>query len=123
MTEKKRKVQSAIAEHIAKLSEAIFRVRGYSIDIDEIKDYIKTAISDLEETQLEILEMTYIDKLSNVGIAKELGYTIQQVKESFEYSILTVIKKSTELYIETEMKRLDSLNQLLDECIIKLKEI
>lgn len=66
--------------------------------------------------------MTYIDKLSNVGIAKELGYTIQQVEESFEYSILTVIKKSTELYIETEMKRLDSLNQLLDECIIELKE-
>ena len=66
--------------------------------------------------------MTYIDKLSNVGIAKELGCTIQQVEESFEYSILTVIKKSTELYIETEMKRLDSLNQLLDECIIELKE-
>lgn len=66
--------------------------------------------------------MTYIDKLSNVGIAKELGYTIQQVEESFEYSILTVIKKSTELYIETEMKRLNSLNQLLDECIIELKE-
>ena len=52
MTEK-RKVQSAIAEHIAKLSEAIFRVRGYSIDIDEIKDYIKTAISALDNITIE----------------------------------------------------------------------
>ena len=117
MTEK-RKVQSAIAEHIAKLSEAIFRVRGYSIDIDEIKDYIKTAISDLEETQLEILEMTYIDKLSNVGIAKELGYTIQQVEESFERSIFTIIEKSVELYYECETKRLDSLNQLLTNALL-----
>lgn len=121
MTEK-RKVQSAIAEHIAKLSEAIFRVRGYSIDIDEIKDYIEIAISELDESQIEILKMTYVDRLSDIGIAKELGCTIQQVKESFEHLIFTIIEKSAELYNETEMKRLNSLNELLDECITELKE-
>ena len=121
MTEK-RKVQSAIAEHIAKLSEAIFRVRGYSIDIDEIKDYIEIAISGLDESQLEILKMTYVDRLSDIGIAKELGCTIQQVDSFFQHTILTVVEKSAELYNESETKRLDSLNQLLDECIIELKE-
>lgn len=115
-------INKEIVERVAKLTEAIFRVKDYSIDIEEIKDYIEIAISGLDESQLEILEMTYVDRLSDIGIAKELGCTIQQVEEFFEHTILTVIEKSAELYNETEMKRLNSLNQLLDECIIELKE-
>ena len=114
----KRDVQSEITEHVAKLTEEVFRVRGYSIDVEEIKAYTKIAISELEETQFEILKMTYLDKLSNVGIAKELNRTIQQVEESFERSIFTIIEKSVELYYECETKRLDSLNQLLTNALL-----
>ena len=111
-----------IVERVTKLSEAIFSVKGYSIDVEEIKDYIKIAISELDESQLEILKMTYVDRLSDIGIAKELGCTIQQVDSFFQHTIFTIVEKSAELYSESETKRLDSLNQLLDECIIELKE-
>lgn len=115
-------INKEIVERVAKLTEAIFRVKDYSIDIEEIKDYIEIAISGLDESQLEILKMTYVDRLSDIGIAKELGCTIQQVDSFFQHTILTVVEKSAELYNESETKRLDSLNQLLDECIIELKE-
>lgn len=115
-------INKEIVERVAKLTEAIFRVKDYSIDIEEIKDYIEIAISGLDESQLEILKMTYFDRLSDIGIAKELGCTIQQVDSFFQHTILTVVEKSAELYNESETKRLDSLNQLLDECIIELKE-
>lgn len=115
-------INKEIVERVTKLSEAIFSVKGYSIDIEEIKDYIEIAISELDESQLEILKMTYVDRLSDIGIAKKLGCTIQQVEESFEHLIFIIIEKSAELYNETEMKRLNSLNELLDECITELKE-
>lgn len=115
-------INKEIVERVAKLTEEIFRVKDYSIDIEEIKDYIEIAISGLDESQLEILKMTYVDRLSDIGIAKELGCTIQQVDSFFQHTILTVVEKSAELYNESETKRLDSLNQLLDECIIELKE-
>ena len=115
-------IDKEIIERVAKLSKSIFNVKGYSIDVDEIKDYIEIAISELDESQLEILKMTYVDRLSDIGIAKELGCTIQQVDSYFQHTILTVVEKSAELYYESETKRLDSLNQMIDECIIELKE-
>lgn len=115
-------IESEILERVAKLTEAIFRVKGYSIDIDEIKDYIEIAISELDESQLEILKMTYVDKLSDIGIAKELGCTIQQVDSFFQHTIFTIVEKSAELYSESELKRLNSLNEVLDECLEIAKE-
>lgn len=118
----KRKVQSVITERVAKLTEAIFRIKGYLIDVEEIKDYIEIAISELDESQFEILKMTYVDNFSDIGIAKELGCTIQQVDSFFQHVIFTIVEKSAELYNESEMTSLNSLNEVLDECIIELKE-
>lgn len=117
-----KQVDKEIIEGVFKLFKAMCSIKGFQLESEEIKEFIEIALAEAEDSQYEILRLSYVNRLNDIGIAKELDCTIQQVDSFFQHAIFSILDKSLDLYSEQRLDPLNSLNAALDECIIELKE-
>lgn len=117
-----KQVHKEIVENVFRLFKTMCSVKGFQLESEEIKEFIEIALAEADDSQYEILKLSYVDRLNDIGIAKELDCTIQQVDSFFQHTIFSIIDKSLDLYAEQELNPLKKLNETLDECIDYLKE-
>ena len=117
-----KQVHKEIVENVFRLFKTMRSIKGFQSESEEIKEFIEIALAEADDSQYEILKLSYVDRLNDIGIAKELDCTIQQVDSFFQHTIFSIIDKSLDLYAEQELDPLKKLNETLDECIIELKE-
>lgn len=113
-----KQLDKEVVINVKKIIKAIFDLKGQLEHFEDIEDHIETAIFKISEEKYELLKMTYIEKLTGLGIAKRLNCTIQQVDILFESAIISVIEESEKVYIHFNKKMMKKL----DECLAIAKE-
>lgn len=82
-----------------------------------IEPYFEEAMKQLPEERQELFYMNFEDRIHDIGIAKELNMHVSDVVSELRKSIIIVLDKARELYIEDhaeEIKELEEYRQFCD---------
>lgn len=116
------KAMSEIAREIKERSEALSRSKAE-------QDYLTFQLTQLAEVNLQEDEDTILEaklnKLSNVNELKDALWTVDNLLNSEEASVINNLKTVAQRLAFTEevMEETQGMAQCVDECIINLKEI
>ena len=87
----------------------------------DIEPYFEEAMKQLPEERQELFYMNFEDRLHDIGIAKELNMQVSDVVKDLRKSIIIVLDKARELYIEDHAEELEESRQFY-EAISQLVE-
>lgn len=82
-----------------------------------IEPYFEEAMKSLPDERKELFYLNFDSRLHDVGIAKELNMQVSDVVKELRKSIIIVLDKTRELYIEDhaeEIKELEEYRQFCD---------
>ena len=86
-----------------------------------IEPYFKEAMKSLPEERQELFYMNFEDRLHDIGIAKALNMQVSDVVSELRKSIIIVLDKARELYLEDHAEELEASRQFY-EAISQLVE-
>ena len=91
----------------------------------DIEPYFEEAMKLLPEERQELFYMNFDRRLHDIGIAKELNMQVSDVVKELRKSIIIVLDKARELYIEDHAEELEEYRQfhaLMSQLIEDIKK-
>lgn len=79
-----------------------------------IEPYFEEAMKSLPEERQELFYLNFDSRLHDIGIAKELNMQVSEVVSELRKSIIIVLDKARELYIEDHAEELEEYRQFCD---------
>ena len=80
----------------------------------DIEPYFEEAMKSLPEERQELFYLNFDSRLHDIGIAKELNMQVSEVVSELRKSIIIVLDKARELYIEDHAEELEEYRQFCD---------
>ena len=80
----------------------------------DIEPYFEEAMKSLPEERLELFYLNFDSRLHDIGIAKELNMQVSEVVSELRKSIMIVLDKARELYIEDHAEEIEEYRQFCD---------
>lgn len=80
----------------------------------DIEPYFKEAMKSLPEERQELFYLNFDSRLHDIGIAKELNMQVSDVVSELRKSIIIVLDKARELYIEDHAEEIEEYRQFCD---------
>ena len=106
-TEKSVKYFRLVTHAMMKASK---REEGYL----DIEPYFEEAMKSLPEERRELFYLNFDSRLHDIGIAKELNMQVSDVVAELRKSIIIVLDKARELYIEDHAEEIEEYRQFCD---------
>lgn len=80
----------------------------------DIEPYFEEAMKLLPEERRELFYLNFDSRLHDIGIAKELNMQVSDVVSELRKSIIIVLDKARELYIEDHAEEIEEYRQFCD---------
>lgn len=80
----------------------------------DIEPYFEEAMKSLPEERQELFYMNFDSRLHDIGIAKELNMQVSEVVAELRKSIIIVLDKARELYLEDHAEEIEEYRQFCD---------
>ena len=80
----------------------------------DIEPYFEEAMKSLPEERRELFYLNFDSRLHDIGIAKELNMQVSDVVSELRKSIIIVLDKSRELYLEDHAEEIEEYRQFCD---------
>lgn len=80
----------------------------------DIEPYFEEAMKSLPEERQELFYLNFDSRLHDIGIAKELNMQVSEVVSELRKSIIIVLDKARELYIEDHAEEIEEYRQFCD---------
>lgn len=80
----------------------------------DIEPYFEEAMKSLPEERKELFYLNFDSRLHDIGIAKELNMRVSDVVSELRKSIIIVLDKARELYIEDHAEEIEEYRQFCD---------
>lgn len=80
----------------------------------DIEPYFEEAMKSLPEERHELFYLNFDSRLHDIGIAKELNMQVSDVVSELRKSIIIVLDKARELYIEDHAEEIEEYRQFCD---------
>lgn len=80
----------------------------------DIEPYFEEAMKSLPEERRELFYLNFDSRLHDIGIAKELNMQVSDVVSELRKSIIIVLDKARELYIEDHAEEIEEYRQFCD---------
>lgn len=77
----------------------------------DIEPYFEEAMKSLPEERKELFYLNFDSRLHDIGIAKELNMQVSDVVSELRKSIIIVLDKARELYIEDHAEEIEEYRQ------------
>lgn len=80
----------------------------------DIEPYFEEAMKSLPEERQELFYLNFDSRLHDIGIAKELNMQVSEVVAELRKSIIIVLDKARELYLEDHAEEIEEYRQFCD---------
>lgn len=80
----------------------------------DIEPYFEEAMKSLPEERQELFYLNFDSRLHDIGIAKELNMQVSDVVSELRKSIIIVLDKARELYIEDHAEEIEEYRQFCE---------
>ena len=80
----------------------------------DIEPYFEEAMKSLPEERKELFYLNFDSRLHDIGIAKELNMQVSDVVAELRKSIIIVLDKARELYLEDHAEEIEEYRQFCD---------
>lgn len=80
----------------------------------DIEPYFEEAMKSLPEERKELFYLNFDSRLHDIGIAKELNMQVSDAVSELRKSIIIVLDKARELYIEDHAEEIEEYRQFCD---------
>lgn len=80
----------------------------------DIEPYFEEAMKSLPEERQELFYLNFDSRLHDIGIAKELNMQVSDVVAELRKSIIIVLDKARELYLEDHAEEIEEYRQFCD---------
>lgn len=80
----------------------------------DIEPYFEETMKSLPEERQELFYMNFDSRLHDIGIAKELNMQVSEVVAELRKSIIIVLDKARELYLEDHAEEIEEYRQFCD---------
>ena len=96
------------------VTQAMMKASNRENEYYEIEPYFEEAMKSLPEERKELFYMNFDSRLHDIGIAKELNMQVQDVVAELRKSIIIILDKARDLYIEDHAEELEEYRQFCD---------
>ena len=80
----------------------------------DIEPYFEEAMKSLPEERKELFYLNFDSRLQDIGIAKELNMQVSEVVAELRKSIIIILDKARDLYIEDHAEEIEEYRQFCD---------
>lgn len=96
------------------VTHAMMKASNRENEYYEIEPYFEEAMTSLPEERKELFYMNFDSRLHDIGIAKELNMQVQDVVAELRKSIIIILDKARDLYIEDHAEEIEEYRQFYD---------
>ena len=96
------------------VTHAMMKASKREAEYLDIEPYFEEAMKSLPEERQELFYLNFDSRLHDIGIAKELNMQVSDVVSELRKSIIIVLDKARELYIEDHAEEIEEYRQFCD---------